>query len=65
MAALSASGKRDLVNCAECCTTSPGDSVPCNARLCGQQCECRLFDIVSTKLWPLSQNKILRFRWKM
>ncbi|XP_056019239.1 uncharacterized protein LOC125671369 isoform X3 [Ostrea edulis] len=37
MSALSGAGKRNLVNCADCCVNSPGEPVPCNARLCGQQ----------------------------
>ncbi|XP_062609429.1 uncharacterized protein LOC134271201 [Saccostrea cucullata] len=29
-------GKRDLVNCAECCSDPPDSDGPCNTRLCGE-----------------------------
>ncbi|XP_062596959.1 uncharacterized protein LOC134258425 [Saccostrea cucullata] len=37
MAALNGGGrkKRDLVNCADCCSDAPDKSGPCNSKLCG------------------------------
>ncbi|XP_056004755.1 uncharacterized protein LOC125659338 isoform X2 [Ostrea edulis] len=36
MAALASAGrKRDLVNCADCCSDAPDKNGPCNAKLCG------------------------------
>ena len=51
--------KRDLVNCAQCCTAAPDTTRPCNAKLCGLSKLTVTLIIVPFRICIFVNNKLV------